>query len=508
MRPLQAFVLATILTSGCDRAVSPTSEAADPRPESAALNPVIQEIVASVSEDRMAASLRTLEGFGTRHVLSGDLAPERGIDAARDWLVRELSSYDPRLTVSVQAFRLPAGTADGQVLRDVEVANVVAVLPGTTEPAQQILVTAHYDTVHLHRKPVPPDEERVRELVEKRQMDEAEARRMVELFPRQSALGEPDAEATAAAEHAPGVSDDGSGVGAMLELARVMSRYRFEKTLVFVAFAAEEVGLEGSKFYATQAKQDGATIEAVLNNDIIGTVVAGNGRASSETVRVFGDGPEDSPSRALLRYTKRIGERYVPSMRVQMVFRRDRFQRGGDHTSFLTQGFAAVRLTSVAENYEQQHNAADTFENVSVAYATGVARINAAVAASLASAPSAPVVNYTLASGTRKGDRLPLLSRGASGYAASLRWTPSTAADVAGYAVTLRATTAADWEREIAAGNVASHTIEDFSIDDAIIGVKAIDRDGNESMVAAYLEPVSQRLTAPPASSGTASPRP
>ena len=504
MRPLPTFVLATILTSGCDRAAVPTSETADSRPESDALNPVIQEIVASLSEDRIEASLRRLEGFGTRHVLSGERAPERGIDAARDWLVQELSGYDPRLEVSVQPFRLPAGTADGLVLRDVEVANVIAVLPGTTEPEHRILVTAHYDSVHLHRKPVLPDEERVRELMEKRQMDEAEARRMVELFPRESALGEPDAEATAAAEHAPGVSDDGSGVAAMLELARVMSQHRFEKTLVFVAFAAEEVALEGSKFYATQAKNDGATIEAVLNNDIIGSVVAGNGRASSETVRVFGDGPEDSPSRALLRYTKRIGERYVPSMRVQMVFRRDRFQRGGDHTSFLTHGFAAVRLTSVAENYEQQHNAADTFENASVEYATRVARINAAVAASLASAPSAPVVNYTLASGTRKGDRIPLLSRGASGYAASLRWGPSAAEDVAGYIVMLRETTAADWEREIAVGNVATHTIEDLSIDDAIIGVKAIDRDGNESMVAAYLEPVSQRLTAPPASSGTA----
>ena len=109
-----------------------------------------------------------------------------------------------------------------------------------------------------------------------------------------------------------------------------------------------------------------------------------------------------------------------------------------------------MRLTSVAENYEQQHNAADTFENASVAYATRVARINAAVAASLASAPSAPVVNYTLASGTRSGDRIPLLSRGASGYAASLRWTPSAAEDVAGYTVMLRETTAADWEREIA----------------------------------------------------------
>jgi peptidase M28-like protein len=467
--------------------------------ESVTLNPTIAAVVAGISEQRIEASLRTIEAFGTRHILSGPLGPQRGIDAARDWLVRELSSYDARLQVSVQAFRLPKGTADGAVLRDVELGNVVAVLPGTSDPEHQILITAHYDTVNLHRRPVLPDEERARDLVERRQVDEAEARRMTELFPRDAVLGRLDEEATAAAEQAPGVADDGSGVAALLEIARVMSQQRFEKTLVFVAFAAEEVGLEGSKFYATRAREDDAAIEAVLNNDIIGTDVAGNGRAGPDTVRVFGDGPEDSPSRALLRYTKLIGERYVPSMRVQMVFRRDRFQRGGDHTSFLTRGFAAVRLTSAAENYAHQHNATDTLDNASAAYTTQVARINAAVAASLASAPSPPVVNYTIASGLDKGNRMPLLSRGESGYAASLRWTAPAASDVAGYTIMIRDTTSADWQRAIPVGPVTRHTIEDFSIDDVVLGVKAIDRDGNESVVAAYLEPISQRLTAAPA---------
>jgi hypothetical protein len=463
------------------------------------LNPSIAAVVAGVSEQRIETNLRTLEAFGTRHILSGPLGPQHGIDAARDWLVKELSSYDSRLQVSVQPFRLPKGAADGAVLRDVELGNVVAVLPGTTDPEHQILITAHYDTVDLHRRPVLPDEERARDLADRRHVDEAEARRMTELFPREAVLGRLDEEATAAAEQAPGVSDDGSGVAALLELARVMSQHRFEKTLVFVAFSAEEVALEGSKFYAARAREDDVAIEAVLNNDIIGTVVAGNGVANADTVRVFGDGPEDSPSRALLRYTKLIGERYVPSMRVQMVFRRDRFGRGGDHTSFLTRGFAAVRLTSAAENYEQQHNADDTFANVSVEYATRVARINAAVAASLASAPSAPVVNYTTGSGMDKGNRSPLLSRGESGYAASLRWTAPAAEDIAGYTVMLRDTMAPDWQRAIPVGDVTRHAIDDFSIDDVVIGVKATDRDGNESMVAAYLEPVTQRLTAPPA---------
>jgi len=484
--------MAVVLICGCG-----------PSSNSAGLNPDIQEIVASVSDERIADSLRQLEAFGTRNIHSGELGPERGIDAARDWLVREFQSYSPRLEVSVQTFNLPEGSGNGRVVRDLELANVIAVLPGTVDPAHQILLTAHYDTIHLHRKPIPGDAERIDELVDEQQMNEADARAYVALFPADTVLGETDNEATADEAQAPGVSDDGSGVAVLLELARIMSQREFEKTLVFVAFAAEEVGLEGSKSYASRAKNERAVIEAVLNNDIVGTASAGNGFVADTKVRVFGDGPEDSPARALLRYTRQIAEQYVPSMDVQMIFRRDRFARGGDHTSFLTQGFAAVRFTSVAENYEQQHNAADTFDNASVAYTAEVARINAAVAASLALAPSAPVVNYTYPSGKRQGDRVPLLSRGESGYAASLRWSSVDANDLAGYTIVLRDTTAADWEREIPVGNVTRYTIEGLSVDDTIIGIKAIDGDGNESMVATWLEPIRQQLTAPPAGTGS-----
>jgi hypothetical protein len=241
-------------------------------------------------------------------------------------------------------------------------------------------------------------------------------------------------------------------------------------------------------------------IEAVLNNDIIGSDTAGNGRVNNSTLRVFSDGPEDSPGRALLRYTKLLAERYVPSMHVEMVFHADRFNRGGDHTSFVTQGYAAVRLTTPNENYENQHTATDTFSNTSAPYTTRVTRMNAAALASLALAPPPPVVNYTYQSGERKGDRSPMLSRGKSGYDAALRWQPSTAPDIAGYAVVIRATTAPDWEREIWVGNVTSYTMPEVSVDDIVIGVKAIDRDGNQSLVSAYLEPVIQQLTAPPAS--------
>ena len=462
------------------------------------LNAAVTRIVDGISEARIAASLKRLEGFGTRYILSPDNDPVHGIGAAKRWIYGEFKSYSPRLEVSYQTFRVREGARRGQVLREVELANVVAVLPGTGDRDRYVLVTGHYDTVSLHRKPKFNDEERIADLV-KRGMAEAEARQVIRVFPTEDTVADVDNAATAAETIAPGVTDDGSGTAAVLELARVMSQYRFDKTVVFIAFAAEEIGLEGSKAYAAAARQKGMRIEAVLNNDIIGSDTAGNGRVNNTTLRVFADGPEDSPGRALLRYTKLISERYVPSMHVEMVFHRDRFNRGGDHTSFYTQGYAAVRLTTPNENYENQHSATDTFANTSVPYTARVVRMNAAVLASLALAPPPPVVNYTYQSGDRKGDRAPMLGRGKSGYDAALRWEPSPAPDVAGYAVVLRATTAPDWEREIWVGNVTSYTIPDLSIDDIVIGVKAVDRDGNQSLVAAYLEPVTQQLTAPPA---------
>jgi len=463
-----------------------------------ALNPTVSRIVEGISEERIAATLHKLEGFGTRYILSSQDDPVHGIGAAQRWIYGEFKSYSPKLEVRYQTFRVREGARRGQVLREVELANVVATLPGTVHPDRFVLVTAHYDTVNLHRKPKFTDPERIADFV-KHGMDEAEARRVVDLFPTADALGEVDALQTADEKISPGVTDDGSGTAAVMELARVMSQYSFEKTLVFVAFSAEEIGLEGSKAYAAMAKQQGMQIEAVLNNDIIGSVVAGNGRENNSSLRVFSDGPEESPGRELLRYVKLIAGRYVPSMGVEMVFHGDRFNRGGDHTSFYTQGYAAVRLTTPNENYANQHSATDTFANTSVPYTTRVTRMNASVLASLALAPPPPVVNYTYNSGERKGDRAPMLGRGKSGYDAALRWLPSAASDIAGYAVVMRSTTAPDWEREIWVGNVTSYTIPDLSIDDFVLGVKAVDRDGNQSLVSAYLEPVTQTLTAPPA---------
>jgi hypothetical protein len=242
---------------------------------------------------------------------------------------------------------------------------------------------------------------------------------------------------------APGVTDDASGKAAVLELARILSQYEFEKTIVFVAFAEEEEGLIGSTLFAAKARRENRIIDAVLNNDIIGSDLAGNGLPENRRIRVFSEHPDDSPSRQLARYIRDIGERYLSAMKVDLIFRHDRFQRGGDHTAFNYEGYAAVRFTTPAENYANQHTATVIFANTSPGYAARAIRINAAALASLALAPKAPVVTREVKSGEYKG---------------------------------------------LFVGNVNEYSFEDVSIDDLNFGVKAIDRDGNESLVSAYAD--------------------
>lgn len=422
-----------------------------------AIHPTVRQIVASVSEERITANLRKLEGFGTRHILSAQDDPVRGIGAARKWIFEQFRSYSPRLEVRFDTHLIPK---QRRVFREVEIHNVVAVLPGKTNPEAQILISGHYDSLAIVRRAGATDT---------------------------PGGGPPamDDEKTAAAD-APGVNDDGSGTAAVMELARVLSQHEFDKTLIFIAFAGEEEGLLGSTKYAEAAKRAGSEIEAVLNNDIIGNDLAGNGRRETHTVRVFSADPGDSPSRQLARYVKLIGERYVPAMKVDLVFRQDRFGRGGDHTPFANEGFAAVRFSEVAENYSHQHNATDTFSNVSPAYCARVARVNAAVAASLALAPKAPTVISEVTSGPNQGRRQSSLTRG-KGYDALLKWTsPNAPEDLAGYAIVLRSTTAPDWEKEIYVGKVNEYLLENLSIDDVVFGVKAIDREGHQSLVSAY----------------------
>jgi hypothetical protein len=295
-----------------------------------------------------------------------------------------------------------------------------------------------------------------------------------------------------------------------MELARVMSQYEFDKTVVFVAFAGEEQGLIGSSLLAAKAHKEAQMIEAVLNNDIIGTDVAGNGRTGNSVVAIYSDESMDSISQQLSRYTKEVGERYLPSLKVNTIFMGDRLGRGGDHTPFQWEGFAAVRVSTPNEIYANQHRATDTLANMSVPYTTKVARLNLAVAANLANAPKPPVVmpepranqnantnaaGATAATGTTgAGGRRPgpMIARG-GGYDAVLRWRAVGGdEDIKGYSILIRNTTSPYWEQEIYVGKVNTYTLKDVSIDELKFGIKAIGNNGSESLVTAYVYPPRQ----------------
>jgi len=434
-----------------------------------ALNPQIAKIVSEVSEQKIAANLKTLEGFGTRNIFSSQDNPTRGVGAARKWIYDQFRSYSPRLEVSYDQYRLKKDTTRGSRIQDdVDLYNVVAVLPGTSNKEQRIVISGHYDTVNLGRPAGAP--------------------------PPQPGDAPPAGPRDPNID-APGVTDDGSGTASVMELARVLSQYQFEKTIVFVAFAGEEMGLLGSTLYAAKARSLDQKIEAVLNSDIIGSDVGGDGRTENRRVNIFSEDPIDSPSREIARYMKEIGERYVPSMTVDPVFRADRFGRGGDHTPFNLEGFPAVRISTPVENFANQHSATDTFANTSPGYIARVTKVNGAVAAALAWAPKMPLTSEQVERDGRKVTNL-LLTRGKSRYDAALKWKQENPeADLAGYVIVMRKTTAPDWEREIYVGNVTEYTLPEVSIDELVFGVKAIDRDGNESLVSPYVQAPRQKRT-------------
>jgi len=423
-------------------------------------NPQVSKIVSEVSDEKITEILKKLESFGTRNILSTQDNPTRGVGAARKWIYDQFRSYSPKLEVSFDQYKLKKIEGrTSRVPRDVDLYNVVAVLPGTTNKEQRIIVSGHYDTIVMGRPtggaPATP----------------AEA----------PPMRDPDLDA-------PGVTDDGSGTACVMELARVLSHYEFEKTLVFIAFAGEEEGLLGASLYAEKARAANQKIEAVLNNDIIGSDVSGSGRMENRRVSVFSEDPDDSPSRELARYIKDIGERYLPAMHVDTIFRADRFGRGGDHTGFNLEGFSAVRLSSPEENFANQHTVTDTFANTSVPYITMVTKVNGAAAASLAWAPKPPVTAEVTERNGQKVTTL-FLTRGKSRYDAALKWKQENPeADLAGYVVLWRATTAPYWEHEVFVGKVTEYTFPDVSIDDLVFGVKAIDKDGNESLVSPYVQ--------------------
>lgn len=363
-----------------------------------------------------------------------------------------------------------------RIWKDVDLYNVIAVLPGKTMPEVQVIVSAHYDSLNLGTpaRPAPaPDGQPAGQPAVGERPVQADWEKIAEL-------------------DAPGAGDDASGIAAVMELARVMSQYEFPKTLVFVAFAGEEQGLVGATLEAAKAKKEQQIIEAVLNNDIIGSEVNGDGRTGSHTLSVFSNDSADSTSQSLARYAQQMATRYLPGMEVKPIDIEDRLGRGGDHTPFQLEGYPAVRFSTPNEILANEHHIADTLENMSVPYTTRAAQVNAAVMASLGMAPRVPEIMTVArpAAGAPPGPRrlTPRIARG-SGYDAALRWNQSTDPNLKGYAVVFKPVGAPAWQQEIFVGKVAAYTLKGMSIDEYRFGVKAIGNDGTESPVAAFVYP-------------------
>ena len=448
---LSLLALGGARVSGARPSQSATVVAHDAR----TLDPRIVRIIDAVSTDRLRTLVEKLQSFDTRNTLSATASPVRGIGAARQWIHDEMRRSSARLQVSFDTYRV---AKQGRIVREAELRNVIAVLPGRS--ARRIYVSGHYDS--LAREPG-----------------------------KQASAGQAQAGPSTAdvpfdwnaVDHfAPGANDDGSGTALTMELARVFgeSGADFDATLAFVTFAGEEQGLIGAHLHAQRAREQALAIDAVFNNDIVGNVTAGNGITDASSVRVFSEGPEDSASRQLARYIRRVAARYMPSHSVRLIARHDRFGRGGDHSAFNQRGYAGVRFTEARENYARQHTVADTADGVSFPYLAANARVNAAAVAALAFAPPAPSV-------VNSKDSRPMLTRQSSGYDANLKWTPSPGAIA--YRIVWRAAWTPDWEHEMIVGNATEAVLRDVSIDDFVFGVAAIGTDGHESVVSAYVNP-------------------
>jgi hypothetical protein len=448
-----------------------------PAPQSsrrAQRNQDIVRIVQQIDANNIERSIRKLVSFGTRNTLSTQADPNRGIGAARDWLYSEFlkaaENSGGRMTVEKQTYEQKKAA---RVPEPTMITNVVATLRGTQPQSENriYVVSGHYDSMCSS----PTD----------------------------------------ATCDAPGANDDASGTAAVLEMARVMARYRFDATIVFMAVAGEEQGLLGSTYFAELAKQNGSNVDAMFTNDIVGNTLGGNGVRDRQTLRVFSEGvpsnetPEaanvrrsvggenDSASRQLARFVKEIGEQYVAHMKVMMVYRRDRYGRGGDHIPFLERGFAAVRFTEPNEDFRHQHQNVrtengikfgDLPEFVDYQYVANVARVNAANLAMLALAPARPG-NVSILTARLSNDT-------------DLKWDANQEPDLAGYEVLWRDTTAAVWTNSRWVGNVTSFTVKGLSKDNAFFGVRSVDKEGNRSPVS-FPRPMGRSAPAP----GPAEPR-
>jgi Zn-dependent M28 family amino/carboxypeptidase len=398
----------------------------------------------------MRADIQAMVGFGTRHTMSDQVSETRGIGAARRWVEQEFRGIS-RDCGGCLEITLPEDTVTGaRVPTPTRVVNVLAVQRGTGDPNRVIIISGHLDS-------------RVTDVMN-------------------------------FTDDAPGANDDASGVAATLEAARVLSRHTFDATLVFAALSGEEQGLLGGKILADYAKAEGWVVEANLNNDIVGNSQGQSGLRDTTRVRVFSEGTKtveteaqaerrrynggevDSSSRNLTRFVDGIADRYLTNLDVDMIYRTDRYGRGGDQVEMLRAGFPAVRISEGAENYDRQHQDVrlengvaygDTIEGVDFDYLGQVARLNILSMAALAKAP-APPSGVTI--------------EGAVEPDTTVTW--QSVPGAGGYRVWWRATTAPQWTHSRQTGPDATQLVlPSVVIDDWFFGVSALSTDGYESPV-------------------------
>ena len=419
----------------------------------------LRRIGTAPSAARIEADIRTLVGFGTRHTLSDTKSETRGIGAARRWIFAEFERISRECGGCLEV-RYSSGVIQGEtrIPNATEVVSVIAIQRGTTDPNRYVIMSGDIDS-------------RVSDVMD-------------------------------ATSESPGANDNASGVAGTLEAARVLSRYRFAGSIVYAALAGEEQGLYGGRILAEQAKRDGWRIEAVLNNDMIGNSAGITGIVDNTTARVFAEGTRatetaeeararrftggevDSPTRNLARYIDRMAA-YVPNLDVMMVYRLDRFGRGGHHRPFNDLGYPAVRVMETHEHYDRQHQDlrtetdaqgrrrvyGDTIDGVDFAYAAKLTALNAVSLAGMAWAPPPPA-GVTV--------------EGAVSADTTLKWTrppAAQAANLAGYKVHWRLTTEPQWTHSVYVGDVTEHTLANTVIDNYFFGVSAVAKDGSESPV-------------------------
>lgn len=419
-----------------------------------AFDPRLHEIAAAPSAERIERDIRKLASFGTRHTLSDTLSQTRGIGAARRWIKAEFDAISKAcggcLEVVYQRNLVKADPRNRYPV-DTWVVNVIAIQRGTTHPDHYVIMSGDIDS-------------RVSDVLD----------------------GKSDS---------PGANDNASGVAGTLEAARVLSKYKFAKTIVYAQLSGEEQGLTGGAHLARRAIDEGWTVEAVLNNDMIGNIAGINGTIDNRTFRIFSEptrytetereraarrttgGEVDGPSRQVARYIERLTRQYLPELEPRMIYRLDRFGRGGHHRPFNDVGFPGVRIMEMNENYNRQHQDlrtengikyGDVVEGVDFEYAAKLTGVNAIALAGLAAAPPPP-----------ENVRI----RGAVSPSTSLSWSRVDSPELLGYKIYWRDTTDPRWTISRFVGNVTEYTLENVVIDNFFFGVAAVGKDGNESTV-------------------------